>query len=140
MKRTNEYLNIDEVLELANKNCGCTFNKVPFDKMLFQGRTKKWETVTLYTPKSKTSSKGIEFITITPAIVNVIDSTDEGLLIIRLEGRMFLTLFWSDIKHLLTPNCLRDLNRDGRHWRINMLGTHIEVAGNKKILPIELEY
>lgn len=136
----NEYVSLNEVLLLVCKDAECDFKQVPRKRIMFQGRKSNGETITLCSPQSKMHPQGFYWVDITQEQARVLNETDEGLVVFRLEGRKLLVAKWNDLKQYLIADCMRYNANEQYHWKLNIYEDHIKISGNNKEMSTEINY
>ena len=135
----NDYLTTNEILSIAKNRFDYTFKQVPEKTDIFQGRSKEWNTATLFTHKAKTYSKNFYTVILKQEDARILDMTDESILMLRFEERTLVTLNWKVLKKYLTSVCLKS-NDNKRWWELNIHTKHLEIDGIDIKIPIEYEY
>lgn len=136
----NEYINLNEVLLLANTASECHFKPLPHKKIMFQGTKPTGETITLCSPQSKMHPQGFYWVDITQKQARLLNETDKGLVFFRLEGRNLVMVQWSDLQQYLTNDCIRYNANEQNHWKLNIYKDRIKVSGNPNEMPINLNH
>lgn len=92
--------------------------------------------ILICTPKSKLYPKGHGWVDITTKQYELLDRAFEGILAIRQEHNKLYSVKFKDLKNYLTIASMLNNTREGDHWKLYIFPDHIEVLGNKNILPI----
>lgn len=133
-----EYIEFSEVLSLANKALECTFKQVSRKTIIYQGAQQNGETITLCSPRSKIHPQGFYWVDITQEQARVLNETDKGIILFRLEGQKLLVVKWSELKLYLTADCIRYNSKEKKHWKLNIYNDHIKISGNAKEMPAKI--
>ena len=105
-------------------------------QIFFTGILNNGKEILICTPKSKLYPKGHGWVDITVQQYEILDSSFEGILVIRLEGNKLYNLNFKDLQSYLTVDSMIYNKREGDHWKLYIFPDYIEVRGNKNILPI----
>lgn len=134
----NKYINLNEVLLLANADFECHFKPLPRKKIMFQGTKATGETITLCSPQSKMYPQGFYWVDITQEQARILNDTDKGVVFFRLEGRNLVKVQWSDLQQYLTNDCIKYNPNEQNHWKLHIYKDRIKVSGNPNEMPTNL--
>lgn len=126
---------LEKVLKVASEAAGNEYRLIKGKRIMFESTLENGESIILCTPLSK-YHKTIDagWIDITLVQYELMESYDNAMIIFRLEGQKLSMVNWTDLKPLLTKDCMRYTKNSKEHWKLNIHDDYIKVSGNDKIL------
>jgi len=99
---------LEKVLKVASEAAGNEYRLIKGKRIMFESTLENGESIILCTPLSK-YHKTIDagWIDITLVQYELMESYDNAMIIFRLEGQKLSMVNWTDLKPLLTKDCMR---------------------------------
>lgn len=129
-------LSINEIVKQLSTKEDCTFEGIPNKEIMFVATKSNGVTITLLTPWSKLYKPGFHWVEITQKQYDLMDETDEALIIFRLDSRRPVTVQWSEFKKYLRSECLQFTTNREDHWKMNIYDDYIKIRGNQNVYRI----
>lgn len=125
------YVSIEKAIQLTEAAHECHLRPISKKRIMFSGVKKTGETIALCSPQSKLNSAGRYWVDITLEQYQVLDSYDNALLIIRLEGNHLLLLGWEELKTHLKKEYVRYNENEQYHWKLHIYPKYYQVYGSE---------
>ena len=124
------YISIKTAKAITEEAHECFLSTIPGKQIMFEGEKKNGETIALWTPHSKYNTNNRYWVDITEVQYNTLDSYDNAVLFIRLEGNYMLLLGWPELRSYLTLDCMKYNLNEGNHWKLYIHTHYTEIAGS----------
>lgn len=127
-----KYVSIEKAIKLTEEAHECSLQPIPKKHIMFSGIKPSGETIILCSPQSKFNSAGRYWIDITFEQYKILDSYDNALLIVRLEGNHLLLFGWEELKIHLKKEFVRYNENEQYHWKLYIYPKYYQVYGSKE--------
>lgn len=135
----SDYISLNEVVLRKNREEECVFKIFPRKKIMFKGVKANNKTVSLCSPQSKLHPQGFSWVDITEEQCRVMNSTDSGVVVFRLENKVLIEVKWSHLVKYFTKDCMRFNVKEQNHWKLNIYDNHIKISGNPNLVNTEIK-
>lgn len=132
------YVSLGDVVSSMSHKYSCVFSSLPRKRIMFSGQNRAGETLIFCSPQSKLHSQGFYWVDITEEQYRELSKCDVAFVIFRLENKVTSTVKWSELKPLLTADCMRYNSHEKNHWKLFIYPDYIKVNGNPEHLHIVL--
>lgn len=131
---SERYIETTRIIKLLNDQYKTEHCLLRGKRTMYQAVLPKGTTMCACILKSKyhASINGY-WVDINETQVMVLDNYKKALVIYCLEGRKFSVIDWSNLRPLLTDECIMSNAKEGDHWKTYIRNDRIEIRGGTSL-------
>ncbi|EAO9488575.1 hypothetical protein AKL49_25165 [Salmonella enterica] len=124
------------VIQTLSQKFKCHFKAIKRKQIMFEG-INNGKKIIICTPSSKIHAQGNGWFDLNTKQVAILDEAEFAVLAVRLEGKKIYYVDFKELKRLMTPEVICENYAEGKHWKLFVWETYIQIQGNDQKFNVQ---